>query len=257
LVKTVFSNRVQIDIVKTILDIENLVRRFGGLVATDNVSFSIEQGTSVGLIGPNGAGKTTIFSQIMGEIRQDAGHVRLFGEEISKLSTPARIREGVSRTYQVPRPFAELSVAENISIGLMPDSLLNMIRRGNNPERELELALSVGFKASDLNSLAQELSMGDLRKLEMARTLATAPRLLLLDEVFAGLTVGEISQISELIQRLRMQQMSFLIVSHDLKSLEPLVDVVIALDKGRIIEQGGFAEVIGSDAVRQSYIGIE
>jgi len=243
--------------VKTILNIENLVRRFGGLVATDNVTFSIEQGTSVGLIGPNGAGKTTIFSQIMGEIRQDTGSIRLFSEEISNLSTPARIRQGVSRTYQVPRPFSELSVAENISIGLMPDSLLNMIRRGNDPERELELALSVGFRPADMDSLAQELSMGDLRKLEMARTLATEPRLLLLDEVFAGLTVGEISQISELIQKLRMQQMSFLIVSHDLKSLEPLVDTVIALDKGRIIEQGGFAEVIGSEAVRHSYIGIE
>ena len=111
------------------LEIKNLVKRFGGLVATDDLSFCIESGQSVGLVGPNGAGKTTVFSQIMGEVRQTSGSIELHGQEISALSTPERIRLGVSRTYQVPRPFSDMSVVENIRIGQMPNSIWQMIRK--------------------------------------------------------------------------------------------------------------------------------
>ena len=237
------------------LSISNLRKTFGGLVATNDVSFNVESGESLALIGPNGAGKTTIFSQIMGELRQTAGTITLFGREISKLSTPARIREGVSRTYQVPRPFAEMSVAENIRVGLMPDNIWKMITRSGNRDRELELALSVGFSEDDLQRTPSELSMGDLRKLEMARTMATGPKVMLLDEVFAGLTVGEIAQIAGLIQQMRKDGMTFLIVSHDLKALEPLVDRAIAIEQGTQIAEGPFAQVMADDAVRSSYLG--
>ncbi|MBU2980646.1 ATP-binding cassette domain-containing protein [Lentibacter algarum] len=237
------------------LVISNLRKTFGGLVATNDVSFSVAQGESLALIGPNGAGKTTIFSQIMGELRQTAGTITLFGNEISKLSTPARIREGVSRTYQVPRPFGEMTVAENIRVGLMPDNIWHMITRSGNADRELELALSVGFSEDDLKRTPSELSMGDLRKLEMARTMATGPRVMLLDEVFAGLTVGEIAQIAALIQQMRKDGMTFLIVSHDLKALEPLVDRAIAIEQGTHIAEGPFAQVMADDAVRASYLG--
>jgi len=237
------------------LVIQNLVKRFGGLTATDDLSFHIEDGQSVGLIGPNGAGKTTVFSQIMGEHRQTSGSIRLFGAEISRLTTPARIRKGVSRTYQVPRPFSELDVLENIRVGLMPDNIWRMITRGPNRDREVELALSVGFSERDLNRTPAELSMGDLRKLEMARTMATAPRVMLLDEVFAGLTTGEIAQIAALIQQMRKDGMTFLIVSHDLKALEPLVDTAIAINYGAKIAQGPFEQVMADPAVRSSYLG--
>ena len=201
------------------LTVTGLVKRFGGLLATDSLSFSIGSGESVGLIGPNGAGKTTVFSQIMGEHRQTSGTISLNGEEISALSTPARIRRGVSRTYQVPRPFADLTVAENIRVGLMPDSVWEMITCGADRDREMELALSVGFTEGDLERTPSELSMGNLRKLELARTLATSPRLMLLDEVFAGLAAAEISVISGLLQNWRAKGITFLIVSHDLKAL--------------------------------------
>ncbi|MDD9908904.1 MAG: ATP-binding cassette domain-containing protein [Ahrensia sp.] len=237
------------------LDIKGLVKRFGGLVATNEVSFSVKPGESVGLIGPNGAGKTTIFSQIMGELRQDAGHIALDGTDISHLPTPRRIRAGVSRTYQVPRPFSDMSVAENIRVGLMPDSIWQMIRYGPNHDRESELALSVGLTKEQLQRQPSELSMGDLRKLEMARTLATAPRLMLLDEVFAGLTVNEIAIMSSLVQSMRDDGMTFLIVSHDLKALEPLIDRAIAIDQGRLIADGSYAEVIADADVRASYLG--
>ena len=195
------------------LEIRNLVKTFGGLVATDDLSFDIKTGQSVGLIGPNGAGKTTVFSQIMGELRQTSGKISLFGETLGTLPTAERIRRGVSRTYQIPRPFLELSVLENIRVGLMHNSIWSMITNGPDKYREIQLALDVGFSENDFEKHATDLSMGDLRKLELARTIATGAKVLLLDEVFAGLTTGEISQISELIQDLRAKEFTMLIGS--------------------------------------------
>ncbi len=238
-----------------ILSLQSVVKRFGGLVATNNMSFDVAPGESLGLIGPNGAGKTTIFSLIMGEHRQNAGSISLKGQEISRLPTHARIRRGISRTYQVPRPFAEMTVAENIRVGLMPESLGAMIFKGADLDAERDLALSVGFTPADLDRLPSELSMGDLRKLELARTLATGAEVLLLDEVFAGLTAGEIAQISELLNAKRDEGMTFVIVSHDLKALEPLVDRVVAMTQGARIADGSFSDVIADEAVRASYLG--
>lgn len=237
------------------LEINHLVKKFGGLVATDDLTFHVEQGQSVGLIGPNGAGKTTVFAQIMGEHRQTAGSIKLYGKDIGKESTPSRIRLGVSRTYQVPRPFPELTVLENIRVGQMPNSVWQMITCGPNHQREIEIALSVGFSETDLHRAPGELSMGDLRKLEMARTIATGTSVMLLDEVFAGLTVAEIAQIAELIQQMRNDGMTFLIVSHDLKALEPLVDSVIAINYGKKVAEGSFDEVMSNENVRSSYLG--
>jgi len=238
------------------LEVTNLVKTFGGLTATNDLSFALEPGESVGLIGPNGAGKTTVFSQIMGELRQTSGSIKLFGTDIGGLSMPERIRRGVSRTYQVPRPFADLSVLENIRVGFMPNSVWGMVVGRANVEQERDLAHEVGFNAADLEKPASDLSMGDLRKLELARTLATGAKLLLLDEVFAGLTVGEITQISALIQKLRSQGITMLMVSHDLPALDPLVDRVIAIERGSMIAKGSFAEVIANEEVRASYLGV-
>ena len=237
------------------LEIRNLVKTFGGLVATDDLSFDIKTGQSVGLIGPNGAGKTTVFSQIMGELRQTSGKISLFGKTLGTLPTAERIRRGVSRTYQIPRPFLELSVLENIRVGFMPNSIWSMITKGPDKDREIQLALDVGFSQNDFEKPASDLSMGDLRKLELARTIATGAKVLLLDEVFAGLTTGEISQISGLIQDLRAKGFTMLMVSHDLPALEPLVDYVIAIERGRMIATGTFNEVINDETVRASYLG--
>lgn len=237
------------------LVVRDLVKRFGGLVATDHVSFEVAEGESLGLIGPNGAGKTTIFSQLMGEHRQNAGQILLREQEISTLPTHARIRLGLSRTYQVPRPFAEMSVAENIRVGHMPDSLRALLLGGADPDAERDIAVSVGFAEADLDRMPSELSMGDLRKLELARTLATGARVLLLDEVFAGLTAGEIDQISTLIHAKRAEGLTFIIVSHDLRALEPLVDRTLALAQGAVIAEGSFADVTADPAVRAAYLG--
>jgi ABC-type branched-subunit amino acid transport system ATPase component len=240
---------------KPAIEVNNLVKRFGGLVATDDLSFTLAQGESLGLIGPNGAGKTTVFSLIMGELRQNSGSIKLNGTEISKLATTDRIKRGVCRTYQVPRPFAELTVRENISVGLMPNSIRQMVFKKSDRERENELALSVGLSEADLDRAVGELAMGDLRKLEFARTLATGATIMLLDEVFAGLTSGEITMISELVQQLRKQGLTFLIVSHDLPAMEPLVDRAIAIERGALIAEGDFSSVLADDTVRAAYLG--
>lgn len=237
------------------LEVRDLVKTFGGLTATNALSFDLQDGESLGLIGPNGAGKTTVFSQIMGELRQDSGTIRFMGEEISGLSTAQRIGRGISRTYQVPRPFADLSVRENIRVGLMPNSLRAMLFQAPNLDEEAELAHSVGFAAEDLERPVSELAMGDLRKLEFARTLATGAKVLLLDEVFAGLTTGEISMIAELIQDLRGRGFTFLMVSHDLPAMEPLIDRAIAIERGTLLAEGRFADVLANPEVRASYLG--
>ena len=239
----------------TVLALDDVVKRFGGLTATDHMSFNVAKGESLGLIGPNGAGKTTIFSLIMGEHRPTSGAIRLHGKDISTLPTHTRIRMGVSRTYQVPRPFAEMSVAENIRVGLMPDSLTGMLFSPPDHDAERDIALSVGFTEADLDRLPAELSMGDLRKLELARTLATGAEILLLDEVFAGLTAGEIAMVSDLINAKRAEGLTFIIVSHDLKALEPLIDRALAMAQGQYITDGPFDQVIVNEQVRASYLG--
>lgn len=238
-----------------ILELDHVVKRFGGLVATNDMSFSVAKGESVGLIGPNGAGKTTIFSLIMGEHRVNSGSIKLHGEELTRLPTHKRIRRGVARTYQVPRPFGEMDVLANIEVGLMPDSLKAMLTTPADHAEGRAIARSVGLSDGDLHRDPAELSMGDLRKLELARTLVTRPEVMLLDEVFAGLTTGEIAQISGLLREKREEGMTYVIVSHDLRSLEPLIDRAIAMTQGTFVCEGSYHEVMTDEAVRMAYLG--
>ena len=238
-----------------LLEVRGLEKMFGGLTAVDDVSFHIEAGETLGMIGPNGAGKTTLLNLLTNELKQDAGEILLNGAEVSGLSTQERVKQGLARTYQVPRPFSELTVAENIRVSMMPDNLWQMLTHAPDHGREKEIALSVGFREVDTGKYPGELAMGDLRKLELARTLATGSRVLLLDEVFAGLTYGEIAQMSELLLPHPSKGMTFLIISHDLRALAPLVDRVLVLCFGRTIAEGKFDEVIQDKAVQDAYLG--
>jgi len=206
------------------LKLDRLVKKFVGLLATDHVSLEIAPGESVGLIGPNGAGKTTIFSQVMGDLHPTDGDILLDDNSMLRLGVPGRVRRGIARTYQVPRPFAEMSVVDNIGIGLMPDSVWKLVTQYAPAGRAEEIAMSVGFSSDDLVRLPRELS-------------------------------GEIAMMSRLLQSLRKEGLTFLIVSHDLKALEPLVDRVLALDQGRVIASGKYTDVIANEQVRSSYLG--
>ncbi len=238
-----------------LLELRNVTKRFGGLTAVNNLSYHVDEGESLGLIGPNGAGKTTTFNLIMAELKQTDGEIVYRGEEITPLATHRRVGRGIVRTYQVPRPFYGLTVAGNIQIGMMPDNIGKMIRESANAEAEMEIARSVGFGEREFAMHPGELSMGDLRRLELARTIAAGPQLLLLDEVFAGLTVGEIGQITELLLAKRKQGLTYIIVSHDLRSLAPLVDRVVAMSFGGLLAEGTFDEVLADAKVQEAYLG--
>lgn len=238
-----------------LLELNGLTKRFGGIFAVYDLSFHVEEGESLGLIGPNGSGKTTTFNLIMSELKQDEGEIFFKGREISKYPTHERVKMGISRTYQIPRPFGEMSVTRNIRIGLMPDEIMGVMRMNTTNKLEREIGNSVGFKAHHLQAHPSELSMGDLRRLELARTIATNPRLLLLDEVFAGLTTGEIAELSELLKQKKKEGLTFIMVSHDLKSLAPLVDRVVVVSFGQLIAQGSFEQVIADKKVKEAYLG--
>ena len=241
-----------------LLEAKNLTKSFGGIRAAKGVSIEVYEGETVGIIGPNGAGKTTLFNLLTNEIKPDSGSVKLAGENIDLLSIHERVKAGIARTYQVPRPFSEMSVRDNIRVSMMPDDLWKMIRHGGDMHAEQLIAESVGFHSSQLEQMPFELAMGDLRKLELARTLATNPKLLLLDEVFAGLTIGEIEQISELLMRRKnSHETTYMIVSHDLKSLAPLVNRVVVINQGAILTQGTFDDVVSDPHVQEAYLGME
>ena len=237
------------------LELRSVTKRFGGLTAVDRLDMHVERGESLGLIGPNGAGKTTAFGILMGEHRPDTGAVYFQGEDITRLPTHARVARGVARTYQIPRPFGEMTVLENVRVGMMPNSVLKLVLEEAPAQAEQQIVRSVGFGEREAAMFPGQLSMGELRKLELARTLATGPTVLLLDEVFAGLTVGEIAQLSELLLEKKRQGMTFIIVSHDLRSLAPLVDRVVAMSFGATIAQGAFDEVLADPRVQEAYLG--
>lgn len=238
-----------------LLEVRDLTKKFGGLFAVHDLSLYVEKGETLGLIGPNGAGKTTVFNVIMNELKQDEGEIFFEGQEISKYPTHQRVKMGIARTYQIPRPFGEMTVSENIRVGIMPDEIMRILTMNAQGEAERTIGKNVGFEERELAMLPRELSMGDLRRLELARTIATNPKLLLLDEVFAGLTVGEIAKLSELLKKMKHEGLTYIIVSHDLRSLAPLVDRVMVVSFGITIAEGTFEEVIANQKVQEAYLG--
>ena len=238
-----------------LLEVRGLTKKFGGLFAVYELSLNVEKGETLGLIGPNGAGKTTVFNLIMRELKQDEGEIYFEEKEISKCQTHQRVKMGISRTYQIPRPFGDMTVTENIRVGIMPDEISRIMAMNSQSDTERKIGKSVGFEKHGLFKSPSELSMGDLRRLELARTIATNPKLLLLDEVFAGLTVGEIAELSELLKEKKKEGLTYIIVSHDLKSLAPLVDRVVVVAFGQLIAQGSFKEVIADEKVKEAYLG--
>ncbi len=238
-----------------LLEIKSLTKKFGSLVAVNNLSFHLEEGETLGLMGPNGSGKTTIFNLIMRTLKQDSGSIYFKGEEISNHPTHERVKMGIARTYQIPRPFRELMVIDNIRMSTIPDEIIKCIlSRYKCGEDEVKVGENVGL-GDHLNSYPYELSMGDLRRLEVGKAIATDPKLVLLDEIFAGLTVSEIAEISELIKRKKREGLNFIIVCHDLKALTPLVDRVVVIHFGELIAEGPYEKIVADEKVKKAYFG--
>jgi ABC-type branched-subunit amino acid transport system ATPase component len=239
-----------------LLEVKGLTKRFGGLVAVDDLSFCVEEGEILGLMGPNGAGKTTVFNLIMGDYKPDAGEISFKGKNIGRLQTHQRVKLGIARTYQVPRPYHDLPVIEDIRISTVPDSIIKCLR---GEKRELEevrqIGESVGLK-DRLLKYPYELSLGDLRRVELAKAIATNPRIIMLDEIFAGLTAHEITEISTLLLKKRKAGLVFIVVSHDLKALASLVDRAVVIQFGHLIAEGSYEEIAHDEKVKKAYFGM-
>ncbi|MBO0751087.1 MAG: ABC transporter ATP-binding protein [Bradyrhizobiaceae bacterium] len=235
-----------------ILQVDRLNKRFGGLHAVRDVSFALEAGTITGVLGPNGAGKTTLFNLLTGFIPFDTGTVHLGGRSLGGLAAHRIVNLGLARTFQLARPFMGMTVLENVEV----PCLAPRVRREGRPRgRALALLEQVGL--ADKAGLAVDvLPYGDLRRLEIARALATKPKLLLLDEPFAGLGAGEIDPLAALIRSLhRSEGLTILIIEHKLREFMQLVETVIAMDFGEIIAVGDPATIVRHPRVVEAYMG--
>jgi branched-chain amino acid transport system ATP-binding protein len=238
-----------------ILEVQGVTKKFAGLIAVNDLSFHVEEGEVLGLMGPNGSGKTTIFNVIMGDYPPDSGKIFFEGKDITKYPVYKRVKLGIARTYQVPRPFTELPIIEDIRVSTIPDSIVGGLRGGAPLEEVKKIAEDVGL-GGRFSMYPHELTMGDLRRLELAKALATNPKIVLLDEIFAGLTVAEIEEIDKLLRRKReVEGLDFVVVSHDLKALAPLVDRVVVINFGRRIAEGAFKQIVNDEKVKEAYFG--
>jgi len=240
-----------------LLEVQNITKKFGGLTAVNGVSFHLDEGDVLGLIGPNGSGKTTIFNIIMGDLSPDYGRVFFKEDDITKLPPHQRVRKGITRTYQVPRPFKEMTIFEGVRVASLSPSIIGCLNKETIvPELEIKKLLEEIGLGERLSMYPDELTMGDLRRVELARALVTKPRVVLLDEIFAGLTVAEIEEIDKLLKRkIKEEGLDFIIISHDLKALAPLVSRVVVVSFGQLIAEGSFDQVINNEKVKEAYLG--
>lgn len=233
-----------------LLEVKNITMKFGSLVANNDVSFDVEQGSIVGLIGPNGAGKTTLFNCISGYYNPTSGTLIFDGQDVTQFPAFKVARLGAVRTFQVVHPLKEMTVLDNVLVGAF--------MRERDPEKALEIAercLELCHLSSFKDRLSGGLPIGHKKRLEMARALATGPKLLMLDEAMAGLTSTEVKESVEIIRELRDEGITLLIVEHIMEAIMPIADKIVVLDGGIKIAEGPPTDVINDEQVITAYLG--
>lgn len=236
-----------------LLEVSNLEKRFGGIIATNNISFAVDNHEILGLIGPNGAGKSTILHLIIGIHKPTSGTIKFEGKEIQKLPIYQRVKKGISVMFQHSRPLSRQSVLENIELSLLPDKF-KLLYPKDTKEKAFQIAKKLGLDLA-VNKHPNELPFGIMRRMELAKALALNPRLLLLDEPFAGLNHAEVYEFSRLIRSLKEEQFSIIIIDHNVKAVKDLVDRIVAIHSGKIIASGSSDEVISNQEVKRVFLG--
>ncbi len=232
------------------LETKNVTKKFGGLIATNDLSFSVEKGEILGIIGPNGAGKTTIINLIAGTLSVSSGQIIFEGEEVTHLQAHERNQKGISRTFQTVRPLEDFTAIENIMIGAL-----------FGQKKSLKEARQIAENICDLVSLenynrsTDHLTVLELKKIELGRALASDPDLLFLDELMAGLNIDETFELIGVIKKLQEQDLAICVVEHIMKVVKELTNRVIVLDRGQIIAKGPYEEVSKQDNVIAAYLG--
>lgn len=238
-----------------LLRISALTKRFGGFVALDSVSVDIRPGERFGLIGPNGSGKTTLINCISGAFRTEAGTVVFGGEDITRLPPHIRTRRGIARSFQLPRPFRSMTVAENLMVALDFASVAgDFIPTAQRRDIVMAILTQMGL-ASKADLATTGLSQVELRKMELARALATHPKLLISDEAMAGLSSSEVDEVLDLLIKLGGQGITIIMIEHIMQAVMRFSQRVMCLDAGKIIAIGAPAEVMANQRVQEAYLG--
>jgi branched-chain amino acid transport system ATP-binding protein len=238
-----------------LLRISALTKRFGGFMALDHVSVDIRPGERFGLIGPNGSGKTTLINCISGAFRTEAGTVVFGGEDITRLQPHVRTRRGIARSFQIPRPFKSMTVAENLMVALDFASFAgDFIPAAQRRDTVMSILTQTGLASkADLSTLG--LSQVELRKMELARAMATHPKLLISDEAMAGLSSSEVDEVLDLLIKLGGQGITIIMIEHIMQAVMRFSERVMCLDAGRIIAIGTPDEVMTNRRVQEAYLG--
>jgi branched-chain amino acid transport system ATP-binding protein len=241
------------DTATPLLELDHVTKRFGKVVVAEDLSFAIGPGDVVGIVGPNGAGKTSLFGLISGDIAPGAGEIRFAGAAVTKLDAASRCRLGIGRTYQVPRPFVDMTVFENVLVAAQQGGGL---RRRTSYQAAAEALERTGMSAH-ANLAAERLGLLQRKRLEVARALASGPKLLLLDEVAGGLTDPEVEELVEIVRGISAEGIAVVWIEHVVRALTAIVDRLICLAGGTFVGDGEPAVVLANPAVREVFLGTE